>query len=189
MMKRIVLIFVIWGSLISPSAAQNSDWLFGGTATVDFGTFQDRVMLSPYLGKQIFPKCYFGGNATLAYLTNETVYFQTTDNVTTEVSLKDQIWYYGGGLFIQYLPFEQKEYFIRHFFLQSRYEYLWGRGTYREEARKYNYQTDNQTIFLDIGYKQSLSARLKLHLLLSFKLNQESDSPYRNPMIRFGVEF
>ena len=188
-MKKSILftVFILTG--YSLLAQTNKSLFFGASASADFGRFQDRIEITPTIAFRIVPKTYIGLGTTVAfYSTNNTIYEYDNDN-TTEIETKDRIWYLGGEIFLRFVPFEQKQTVIKNIFFQSSYEAIFGNGNYKDQSGNYDYKTDNYTPFVGIGYKQPLSEKISLGILLSFKLNNEADSPYRNPMIRIALEF
>jgi hypothetical protein len=188
-MKKTFLISIIILSTFGLFAQTNKTFFFGARASLDFGRFQDRVEITPNVAVKIASKTYIGLGTTVAYYASQSSVYQYNDNMTTESDIKDRTWYWGGEIFLRFIPFENKESFLKNIFLQTSYEAIFGKGVYEDQSGKYNYDIDNYTPFWGIGYKQPLSEKLSLGMSLNFKLNNETDSPYSNPMIRIAIEF
>ena len=172
-------------------AQEKNKFIFGGTVSADIGRFNDRFEITPTVHKKVFPKFYLGLGATLAYYKQESTgyIFDNQNSEVTEYDIKTKTTYYGGNLFARYFPFEKKNNFFQNIYLQTEFEYLKGNGKYKDATGNYTFKTDNKTIFTDLGYKQLIGNKFALNVNLLFKLNNESDSPYRNPIIRIGFEF
>lgn len=188
-MKKVVIILILFTVSVNIYAQENKKLLWGFSASADFGRYNDRIGIEPNIAYQILPKTYLGiGGAVLYYNTENTVYDVAENNVT-QTGVKDRVWYFGGSSFLQFVPFENKETFVKNMFLQTSIEALFGNGKYKSNGNTYSYTTENYTPFVSIGYKQPLSEKMSLNILLAFKLNDENDSPYKNPVIRVGVQF
>ena len=171
--------------------AQEKDrFIFGGTVSADIGRFNDRIEMTLITYKKIIPKWYIGMGATLSNYNQESiVYVADAQNLElTEYSSKTKTTYYGASLFVRYFPFEKKAIFLKNIYMHSEFEYLKGDGDYKDDTGTYAFKTDNRTLFSGIGYKQFIGKTIALTANLLFRLNNESDSPYRNPIIRIGFE-
>lgn len=188
-MKHPLLILIFYLAGLPLFAQAEKTQFYGTTASADFGRFQDRIEISPMAGIKVLPKIYAGLGITLAYFSIESVVLNKNNDSWSESKTKDQIGYSGGQLFIRHVPFEQKEGLLKSLYLQVAYEALWGNGTYSDASGKYQYSLDNFTPFAGIGYKQALWNRFSIGALLCFKLNDEKDSPYQNPIFRISFEF
>lgn len=170
--------------------AQKKATLFAGaTASAYFGQLQDRVEISPLVGWRVLPKTYLGISATFSYYSTNSIILEKQPNTTTQQSIKNQLWYTGGSFFVRYIPFQQKTTALSNVYLQSSYEALWGVGKHTNNKGQFEYQTMNYTPLVGIGFKQSIIKNFSLGALLSFKLNNEQHSPYRNPIVRISFEF
>ncbi len=188
-MRKLIVILVFITLTKAIDAQEERKFFYGISVSVDLGRFQDRFELTPLLGVKVFSKTYVGIGLNISYSNTENIVYTQENNKTIENLIEDQIWYLGGNCFLRFLPFENKENFIKNLYLQTSYEGLWGNGVYSDETGKYDYATDNFTPFVGLGYKQYLGGRFSLGALVSFKLNNEEDSPYRNPIVRIAFEF
>jgi len=163
----------------------------GGTLSVDFGRHYDRFEFTPTISKKILPKLYIGAGPSLSYYSQTAYIYQYNKETNTSVELKakSNMRYLGGTLYTRFYPRETAENFTQNVFLQTRYEYLRGKGTYRNSDVKFNHTTNNNTFFTGLGYKHALGKKSKIYFLLSFKLNEEKYSPYKNPIIQIGFDF
>ena len=188
-MKKALFIGV-WLIASSVTMAQSERKTFYSlSGSADFGRFQDRLELTPSVSFLLLPKTYLGIGLSTSYYSNETSVYSNNNQKLVESKVKDVIWYWGGELFIRFHPFENQATLLRNCFLQSSFETLKGNGRYKEENGTYSYHSTHKTAFAGIGYKQPLNERISLGLLLSFKLNNEKNSIYRNPIFRLSFEF
>ena len=188
-MKKTVLFGILCLFSLGLTAKSAKGFLIGATTSADFGRFQDRIEFTPNVAVRILSKTYLGLGTTIAYYSIENELYQYSNINSTQPDIKDKIWYGGGELFLRFVPLEDKKSFARNLFMQTSFEALWGKGRYFIQQAKYKYNTANQTFFAGVGYKQPVSDKLSLGMLVNFKLNNEKDSPYRNPIIRFSLEF
>ena len=189
-MKRTVII-LLYFCLISSAHTQKKDrFIFGGTVSTDIGRFNDRIEMTLIAYKKAIPKCYVGMGATLSNYNQESITYVTDAQSLefTEYSSKTKTTYYGASLFVRYFPFEKKEIFLKNIYAHSEFEYLKGDGKYNDNTGTYAFKTDNRTLFCGIGYKQLIGKTMALTANVLFKLNNEPNSPYRNPIIRIGFE-
>lgn len=188
-MRNLIIILILFMTGTGASAQTEKSFFYGSSASIDLGRFQDRFEITPMAGFKILPKTYLGLGVTLSYYSTESAAYQTNENIYIETEIKNKIWYKGGEVFLRFSPFENKQLFVKNLYFQTSYEALWGKGKYNDESGKYDYNTDNFTPFAGIGYKQPFSDKFSLGLMLNFKLNDESDSLYRNPVVRVSFEF
>ena len=174
---------------IGLSAQTKKGTIFGLSASADFGRFQDRIEITPTIAFRTIPGVYVGFGSSVSFYSTIYYKYSSKNNTVVRSSLKDEIWYFGGEIFIRYFPFEKHKLFINNIFAQTSYEALWGNGNYNEKGVSYNYKTTNYTPFIGIGYKQRLTNRLAIGVILNMKLNNEKDSPYRNPVVKVAIEF
>lgn len=189
-MKKVIFITCIC-ILTLGNAQEKNKFVFGGTVSADIGRFNDRFEVTPTIHIKAFPKIYVGVGATIAHYKQESIGY-LLDNQTfevTEYDITSKTTYYGGNLFARYFPFENKKGFYNNFYLQSELEFLKGAGKYRDITGNYKFKTNNRTLFTGIGYKHLIGNKFALSASILLKLNNESDSPYRNPIIRIGFEF
>ncbi|MEI7726674.1 MAG: hypothetical protein WCK09_16315 [Bacteroidota bacterium] len=106
---------------------------------------------------------------------------------------------YGGGIYLRYYLSSLFDGFIGNFFAHVEYEYL----SYVQPYRMSPYGTifdpygnpyvrgnatiEVNSIFVGGGYRQPLSNRVSMDLLILFNLNDSYNSPYTNPIFRLGV--
>ncbi len=188
-MKKAFLITLIVLASNGLMAQSNKAITFGASASVDFGRFQDRIEITPNVAVRIAPKIYLGLGPTVSFYSTQNSVFKNKANINEKLEVKDKIWYLGGEMFLQFVPFEHKESFINNVFLQTSFEALFGNGVYRDQSGKYDYNINNYTPLVGIGYEHSLIEGLTLAMSLNFKLNNEHDSPYRNPITRIAIKF
>lgn len=170
---------------------EKNKFILGGTVSADIGRFNDRFEVTPTVQTKVLPKIYLGIGATFAYYKQVSIGYLLDNQAfeVTEYDITTKTTYYGGNLFVRYFPFENKKKFYSNLYLQSELEFLKGNGKYQDITGNYKFKTDNKTIFTGIGYKHLIGNKFALSTSLMFKLNNENDSPYRNPLFRIGFEF
>lgn len=188
-MHKIFFILLFSFTSIHIHAQKNAILFAGATASAYFGQLQDRVEISPLVGFRVLPKTYLGASATFSYYSTSSIVLEKQQNTTDQQSVQNKLWYTGGAIFARYIPFQQKNNALGNVYLQASYEALWGVGKHTNNKNEFEYQTMNYTPFVGIGFKQSIIKNFSLGALLSFKLNNELHSPYRNPIIRISFEF
>lgn len=89
----------------------------------------------------------------------------------------------GGRVFLRYYLSGLFDNFLQNFFLHTEYEYLY----YVSKSEKYSdFVSEINSIFVGGGYKQPISDRAFFDFLVLFNLNDTPESPYTNPVLRFG---
>lgn len=139
-------------------------WI-GGNVGLQFGS-QTLVQIAPLVGYRLTDKLMVG-------VTGNYIYYKVT-NPDYSSSI------YGGGLFGRYFV-------IENLYLHSEYEVLnmevpniYGSG-YR--------RTNVTSVLVGGGYRQWMSDRAGVDLMLLWNINQSIYSPYSNPIIRMGFIF
>jgi hypothetical protein len=106
---------------------------------------------------------------------------------------------YGGGVFLRYYLSSLFDGFAGNIFAHVEYEYLSFVQPYRMvpngkilDPSGNRYERGNSTIeinsfFVGGGYRQPISNRVSMDLLILFNLNDSYNSPYTNPIFRLGV--
>ncbi len=144
---------------------EQSRWFAGGNLGLQFGDIT-LIDISPSVGYMLTNRMALGLGATYKFYSMKSLYNPKT-------RYKSNIW--GGSCFARYYVFPQV-------FAHAEYEYL----MYRSESLG---NIDFQSIFLGGGYRQYFSERGAFEILLLYNLNETENSPYSNPVIRFGVIF
>jgi len=109
---------------------------------------------------------------------------------------------YGGGIFLRYYLSSLFDSFLGNFFAHVEYEYLTyvrpfqqsgpPPDGYIQDPFYYWYKPGKEvievnSIFVGGGYRQPISNRVSMDLLILFNLNDSYNSPYSNPIFRLGV--
>lgn len=85
---------------------------------------------------------------------------------------------YGGSAFLRYYVFED-------FFAHGEYQVLsYERYNLNWELERVNFPA----YLIGGGYRMMMSERFQSVIVVLFNLNETIDSPYQNPIIRFGVQ-
>lgn len=134
----------------------------GGNFGLQFGN-QTIVELAPILGYRITDK--FAAGIGAKYL-----YYHYRDS---QVSYSTNI--YGGSVF------------ARHMITDNLFAYAECEVLNLEVPRNYFYVRKNVvSVLVGGGYRQEIGERSSLNLTLLYNVNESSDSPYINPIIRIG---
>ena len=150
----------------------------GGWFSVQFGSVTG-VSVSPELKFRAVNQLYPGVGFIYQYALYrdamiDPVTLQPVDYASSIVGGRFFLRYYLAGLF---------DNFIGNFFAHTEYEYLSYVGhtdNYPDEVTNFN------SIFVGGGYKQPISNRAFFDFLILFNLNDTPNSPYTNPVFRFG---
>jgi hypothetical protein len=150
---------------------QKPDWksriITGGNFGLQFGdvTFID---LSPVIGYRFTDKFEAGIGATYQYLSFNDAYASASTNI------------YGGRLFGRY-------YFFENIFGHAEYELLSLEPIYIDGSK--GKRTNVESYLVGGGYRQPLSDKLSLNLLMLWNLdNTIGYTYYQNPIIRIGMD-
>ena len=123
-------------------------------------------------------------------------YFYDTE---TNENLPYQSNVYGGGIYLRYYLSSLFDGFAGNFFGHVEYEYLSfvqpylmspvGKilDPYGNRYIRGNSTIEINSIFVGGGYRQPISNRVSMDLLILFNLNDSYNSPYTNPIFRLGV--
>lgn len=136
---------------------------FGGNIGAQFGTYTF-FEISPLVGYRITDHFSAGIGITYNYLKIR----------LGKADYKTDI--YGGRVFARYFVWE-------NLFLHGEYEVLNGQWDYYKE--RFNIES----ILAGGGYRQMISDRAAMTLLVLWNFNQNNYSPYSNPIIRGGFTF
>lgn len=188
-MKKVVIILISFTVLANINAQENKKLFWGFSTSADFGRYNDRISIEPNVAYQILPKTYLGIGGTVLYYRTENTIYNVAENNIIQANVKDRISYLGANSYLRFIPFQHKETFVKNMFLQTSIEGLFGIGKYQSFGITSNYTTENYTPFVTIGYQEPLNEKMSLNVLFAFKLNNEEDSPYKNPVIRLGIQF
>lgn len=149
----------------APSGKLGDRIWIGGNVGLQFGS-QTLIQIAPLIGYKVTEKLMAG-------VTGNYIYYKVTQpDYSTSI--------YGGGIFARYFV-------IENLYLHTEYEVLnlevpniYGAG-YR--------RTNVTSVLIGGGYRQWISDRAGLDLMLLWNINQSRYSPYQNPIIRLGFIF
>jgi hypothetical protein len=151
-----------------PGRPKILDKLFvGGSLGLQFGS-QTLIDVSPTIGYAPFKKLSLGIDPAYKY-------YRVRD-YSNSISLTSNIT--GIGIFAQYDIFKN---ILGH----VEYEYLHYSTKASTSTDKLKY--DISSLFVGGGYRQPISNKASLYLLVLWNLNDTPDSPYTNPVFRAGV--
>ncbi len=155
----------------------------GGNVGLQFGSVT-LIDISPMIGYRLTENIDVGITFTYKYYNYKDYYYYS--NTNQYFDLKTNI--FGGGVFGRY-------HFTENLFAHAEVEYLdfsidtysiYNNGLVKEKEK-----IGITSIFIGGGYKQALGENAFLTLLLLYNLNETTNSPYTNPVIRvgFGIGF
>jgi hypothetical protein len=140
---------------------------FGGGFGLSFGNVT-YVEISPLVGYKLTDR--FSAGLALKY-----IYYKYSDDYQ-----KYSTNIYGGGPFARYIIFDG-------LFLHTEFEVL---NLEVPDPFSYNLRRENITsVFVGGGYRQMIGNSSSLDLMLLYNINESTNSPYSNPVIRVGFGF
>ncbi|NOZ47886.1 MAG: hypothetical protein GXO79_14080 [Chlorobi bacterium] len=170
------LLILLLSGYVNKSVSQNSNnknWseklVFGGNMGFQFGS-ETRIDISPEVGYKTTDKLIVGAGITYQYY-NWKLY-----NYSTSL--------YGGKLFSKYSVF-------KNIFAQVEYEVL-SLETSVFDIQNIHLGTNRywiNSVFIGGGFRQSIGNNLAFVATVLWNINESPDSPYSNPIIRFGFVF
>lgn len=150
-----------------PISQENRFWdrvFTGGNFGLQFGN-QTLIEVAPIFGYRLTERLAAGiGVKYLYYKFKSTNFSYSTD-------------IYGGSFFTRYL-------ILDNLFAHAEYEVL-NLEVYNISLRDFR-RKNITSVFVGGGYRQMLGERSSMNLMLLYNLNETSDSPYSNPVIRIG---
>jgi len=139
--------------------------VIGGGFWAQFGTIT-LVEISPTVG-------YLITDNFLAGVGGRYIYY--SERVTSAFTFKTNV--YGGSVFTQY-------YFLENFIAHLEYEVLNLEDFSEPETR-----VNINSLFVGGGYRSMIGSNAFASILLLYNLNDDLNSPYSNPVIRFNFGF
>lgn len=179
-MKKIAIVFLLMLGIFSTSnvrAQKGFSWnrvVFGGNFGASFGTYESLVALAPSVGYRFTEKLTLGAGVIYQYYGIKIPQYKINYNFNN----------YGSRL---YGTFQITESLIAHTELESlNLEYV----NYNNSGIPDG--TNRRTInswFVGGGYRQYISNKSTIDLMLLYNLNESTYSIYNNPLIRvsFGI--
>ncbi len=150
----------------------------GGNLGLQFGTVT-LVDISPMIGYRLTEDIDVGITLTYKYYSFKDYYYYPTTNQFYD--LKTNI--FGGGIFSRY-------HFTDNLFAHVEVEYLdFSLDTYtiyNNGLVKGKENVGITSIFVGGGYKQELGSNSFFTIMILYNLNETTNSPYTNPIIRAG---
>jgi hypothetical protein len=141
---------------------------FGGNFGLQFGT-QTIIEVAPIVGYRLTDRLAAGVGGKYIYYRFRSAPFEYSTNM------------YGGSVFARYNILE-------NLFAYTEYEIL--NLDAPDPLNPYALRRTNVTsVFVGGGYRQLLGTRSSLNLMLLYNLNESTNSPYQNPILRIGFGF
>ena len=187
-MKRIKLfvhLFIIIISMTIVTENLNAQRSFGsrvftgGSLGLQFGNIT-LVDVSPMIGYRLTEDIDVGISLTYKYYNYKDYYIYTDPqtNKNQYFDLKTNI--FGGGIFGRY-------HFTENLFAHVEVEYLdFTIDTYNDGLKKGKESIGITSLFVGGGYKQEIGYNSFFTLMILYNLNETTNSPYTNPIIRAG---
>ncbi|MBW6499192.1 MAG: hypothetical protein K0B09_12435 [Bacteroidales bacterium] len=180
-MKKILLVSLLVSALFLPGlsaqAFEERDvkdmtvkerFFLGGFLGLQLGT-QTAINVSPLLGYRFSNRLSAGVGGTYQYY-NDRFFGQSN---TTHL--------YGFSLFSRFRV-------IPRAFIHAEYERLSLRSRVEGPGFEQGPRSWEENIFLGGGYRQPLSDRVSLNIMLLYNFNENSQAYYQNPIFRVGVD-
>lgn len=150
----------------------------GGWLSVQFGSITG-VSVSPEVKVRAVNQLYPGVGFIYQYALYRDYYVDPITNQWEDYSSS----IIGGRFFLRYYLSGLVDNFLGNFFAHTEYEYL----SYVGHTENYPDEVMNiNSVFVGGGYKQPITDRAFFDFLILFNLNDTPDSPYTNPIFRFG---
>jgi hypothetical protein len=150
----------------------------GGWLSFQFGNITG-ISISPEVKVRAVNQLYPGVGFIYQYALYRDYYVDPTTNQWEDYSSS----IVGARFFLRYYLSGLVDNFLGNFFAHTEYEYL----SYVGHADNYPNEVVNiNSIFVGGGYKQPVSKNAFFDLLILFNLNDTPNSPYTNPVFRFG---
>jgi hypothetical protein len=154
---------------------------FGGHASLQYGRFNDVFEVSPTLGYFINPQWVAGFGMVYSY------YGYAMESSTGILTSEEH--YTGVSLFSRYYFTSEKHPLLNHLYAHAEYEFLKANIIGTEANNSTTYLYSYQTPMIGLGYKQNLGKKTALNFTLGLAIGDKTKLPYRNPVIRIGLEF
>ncbi|MCK9424329.1 MAG: hypothetical protein M0Q38_17220 [Bacteroidales bacterium] len=166
----------------------------GGNLGFQFGSVTG-ITVSPEVRIRTVDQLYVGFRFIYQYF-NYKNYFWDNDN-KQYLSYESSV--YGGGIYLRYYLASLFDNFLGNIFAHAEYEYLFYTRPYVNTIGGHIYDPygnsfmpgsqmiELNSIFVGGGYRQPVSNRVAIDLLILFNLNDSYNSPYSNPIFRLGV--
>jgi hypothetical protein len=184
--KRAMIVFFLNICILSVHAQdkENSSrdrLFFGGSFGLQFGTIT-RVEVSPLVGYRITPRLSSGIGITYEYYNDKTFDIETS--------------IYGGRIFSNYLIIKDFNEILPGIingglFAQAEYEALSLETKHFDNLNIHRGQERFllHNVLVGGGLRFPLGERASANLLILWNLNETSNTPYSNPVIRLGFNF
>jgi len=187
-------------SLSSNPRRPDSFWhrvRLGGNLGFQFGSVTG-ITISPEVSIRTVDQLYVGFRFLYQYYRYKN-YFWDYQN-QTYIDFQSSV--YGGGIYLRYYLASLFDNFLGNVYAHVEYEYLTYTRPfvqsgpppdgYIQDPYNYWYRPGNEvieinSIFVGGGYRQPITNRVSIDLLILFNLNDSYNSPYSNPIFRLGV--
>lgn len=160
----------------------------GGNLGLQFGTITD-IEVSPHVGYNLTPRLSAGVGITYEYYNKKTTYYyyQVSPPIKTHI--------YGYNLFTRFAVIQD----MGKFFGIGNGISVIGQAEFEQLSleRKYfdvlGYNGEGrfwiESFLVGGGIKQAIGRRSSIYLLIMWNLNETTNSPYSNPIFKFGFDF
>lgn len=160
----------------------------GGNVGLQFGTITD-IEVSPHVGYNITPRWSAGVGVTYEYYNKKMTYYYGFPNPPIETHI------YGYNLFTRLALIQD----MGKFFGIGNGISIIGQGEFEQlslERKHFDYLSNNldgrfwiESVLVGGGIKQAIGRRSSIYLLVMWNLNETTNSPYSNPIFKFGFDF
>jgi hypothetical protein len=168
---------------------------FGGNLAFQVGTITG-ITIAPEIRYRLVGNLHAGTRFIYQYFYYKNYFYDSDQRKYLSYNSNE----FGGALFMRYYLTSLFDNALSNIFAHIEYEYLASIRPYTQSYKPtsivdsygYFYIRGNQTIeinsfFIGGGYRQPVSNRVGMDLLILFNLNDTFNSPYSNPVIRFGI--
>ena len=166
----------------------------GGNLGFQFGSVTG-ITISPELRLRTVDQLFVGFRFIYQYYNYKNYFWD--DDKKEYVGYESNV--YGGGIYLRYCLSSLFNNFLGNLFAHVEYEYLCYTRPYTSSMGGHIYDpywnpyipgtqvVEVNSIFVGGGYRQPISNRVSMDLLILYNLNDSYNSPYTNPIFRLGV--
>lgn len=158
------------------------DIYYGMNFSMGYSQSQFLIEVAPEVGYYITRQILVGTGPIYAYHSKDYFYAGNIPYYNYKAH------FFGGKGFARYYFNSNSITVLNNLLAHAEYEYLNINASFEDyqQATLENHYEIN-SFFIGGGYRQSIGKRLNLYLLILWDLNNDLNSPYNNPVIRFGI--
>ena len=166
------------------SAQRKNSWtdrsIFGGNLGLQFGSMTE-IDISPIMGYRITDDFNAGVGVTYMYYRNRD-YTVISAGTYSTYDINTSI--YGFNSYAQYTVFKDIYAHVEYEALNLEEKYFKNNITPDDDGRFWSHG-----VYVGGGYRFPIGERASFNVTVLYNLNEDMNSPYSNPVVRFGFNF